>query len=162
MNVSTTTRNELFSKLFTERLVNQATQFYVKTKTQQSQLSVDRLSFQADSILNALNRVTYSAARDEDLNLNLSRKEAMVGSEFASRDKTILMTMYAEVVKNLEMAKMTLAQDTPIIQVVDTPDFPLTVVKTSKLRMLIAGGVVGAFLAMLLLVLRKEYIAAIR
>ena len=33
--------------------------------------------------------------------------------------------MYLELVKNLEMLKMTLLEDTPIIQVVDYPILPL-------------------------------------
>ncbi len=50
---------------------------------------------------------------------------ASIGSELAMRDKTVLQTMYGEVVKNLEISKIAMAQETPIIQIVDMPILPL-------------------------------------
>ncbi|MGC8025682.1 hypothetical protein ACP3WI_25235, partial [Salmonella enterica] len=48
-------------------------------------------------------------------------------------DKTMLSTVYAEVVKNLELAKFTLSQETPVIQIVDNSLFPLIRNKVSKI-----------------------------
>ena len=49
------------------------------------------------------------------------------------REVKVLNTMYLELVKNLEILKMTLLEDTPIIQVVDYPILPLQSVKTNNL-----------------------------
>lgn len=157
VEVKTRSRDEVFSKLFTERLVATATNFYVATKTQRSRNIVDKLQAQADSILDQLNKTTIRAAVVKDVNLNPSRQLAQVGSSFATRDESILMTMYAEVAKNLEISKTTLGQDTPIIQVVDSPIFPLKKVKLGKLLCLVVGGFLGAFIAFLLLYFRKLY-----
>jgi hypothetical protein len=157
VEVKTRSRDEVFSKLFTERLVVTATNFYVETKTQRSRNIVDKLQAQADSILDQLNKTTVRAAVVRDVNLNPSRELAQIGSSFATRDEAILMTMYAEVAKNLEISKTTLGQDTPIIQVVDSPIFPLKKVKLGKLLGLIIGGFLAAFIVFLLLYFRKLY-----
>jgi hypothetical protein len=144
--------NEVFSKAFVERLVDEATRFYVTTKTMGSQKQVDRLQSQADSILHELNNTTYNAAVNQDLNQNPATHVATLKTELVNRDKMILQTMYAEVIKNLEMAKMTLAQDTPIIQVVDVPRFPLRVVRLTKRMAILIGGFLGVFLTVSVLV----------
>jgi hypothetical protein len=157
ISVETVSPNEVFSKLFAERLVAEATRFYIDTRTQRSQASVDKLQKEADSILYALNRVTLAAAAGQDLNFNPAKHIAAVGQEFATRDKAILSVMYEEVRKNLEMSKMTLAQETPIIQVVDSPRFPLKKIKASLLLSLIAGGILGIVLTAFLIGIRKIY-----
>ncbi|WP_295127377.1 Wzz/FepE/Etk N-terminal domain-containing protein [uncultured Chitinophaga sp.] len=146
-----------FSKLFTERLVNEAVDFYVQTKTLRSKNTVEKLQARADSIEFLLNRKTYSAAVTEDLNANPARNVARVGTELALRDKLVLQTMYAEIVKNLEFAKMSMDQQTPLIQVVDTPRLPLKKEKLGKFKGLMIGGFTGAFLIILYLVLARLY-----
>jgi hypothetical protein len=157
IDASTTSTNDFFSKLFTERLVKAATDFYVKTKTQRQQQNVDKLQTQADSILSLLDKTTYAAARNQDLNLNPARKVATVGIELASRDKTILGTMYTEVAKNLELAKISLLEQTPVIQVVDAPVFPVERVKNSLAKAVAIGLFLGGFLTVLFVVAVKAF-----
>lgn len=157
IDVSTTSTNDFFSKLFTERLVRAATDFYIRTKTQRLQQNVDRLQSQADSILNLLNKTTFSAALNQDLNLNPARKVATVGLELASRDKTILGAMYTEVAKNLELAKISLSEQTPVIQIVDTPRFPVEKKKNSLLKSIALGLILGVVLTMTGLVVIRIY-----
>jgi uncharacterized protein involved in exopolysaccharide biosynthesis len=47
--------------------------------------------------------------------------------------------VYGEVVKNLELAKFTLSQETPVIQIVDRDEYPLKRTKASKLQLLLFG-----------------------
>lgn len=157
ISVTTKSENELFSKFFTERLVAKATDFYIQTKTKRSKTNVDKLQRTADSILYLLNKKTYTVAEQQDINLNPVRKVASVGMEVSSRDKLMLQTIYGEVVKNLELAKMTMAQETPVIQVVDGPMLPLKVQKLGKLVSLILGGMLGGFLIVAFLVSRYWY-----
>jgi hypothetical protein len=147
--------NETFSKVFTERLVKESVDFYVRTKTKRSQANVDILQTKADSLIRLLNQKTYTAAEQADINQNPIRRMASVSSEVASRDKMILQTVYGEVVKNLELSRMSMAQETPIIQVIDSPILPLEKVKFGKLKGLIIGGFFGAGLIILCLMIRK-------
>lgn len=157
LSVECSTTDEIFSKAFTERLVKEATDFYVQTKIQRSKITVDNLQSKFDSLQFLLNRKTYSVAASQDMNLNPARNMAGVTTELATRDKMVLQTMYAEVVKNLELSRMAMAQETPIIQIVDTPILPLKKEKLGKLKGLILGGLLGGFLIITGLLVRRIY-----
>lgn len=157
INVSCMSPDELFSKTFTELLVQEATRFYVETKTQRSKVNVDYLQAKADSIMRLLDKKTYSAALAQDLNLNPARSVATVNTELVTRDKVVLQTMYAEVVKNLELSRMNMAQETPIIQVVDRPILPLKKERLSIPRGVATGVFAGVFISILLLLAMRVY-----
>lgn len=156
--VNTTSVDERFSKLFTEKIVEDAIEFYVKTKTQREQANVNRLQLQADSILVELNKKTYGAALVADINLNPARKITSVGPELVSRDKGILTVIYTEVVKNLEIGKMALLKETPIIQIIDSPILPLEEKKLGKLKGISIGVLLGIIMCSLILVTKKIYV----
>ncbi|MVT07433.1 GumC domain-containing protein [Chitinophaga tropicalis] len=152
LSVNITSENEVFSKIFAERLVKEALDFYISTKTRRSKQNVDVLQAKADSIERLLNRKTYSAAAQQDLNQNPVRNMATVGAEVVSRDKMILQTVYGEVLKNLELSKLTMAQETPVIQIVDTPIYPLKRERFGKLKGIVSGGFLGGFLCAIFLI----------
>lgn len=158
ISVKVLSGNELFSKIFTECLVKEATDFYVNTKLKRSKMNVDILQAKADSLITLLNRKTYSAAESQDLNLNPVRSMATVKTELVTRDKVVLQTMYAEVVKNLELSRLTMAQETPIIQVVDSPILPLRIEKIGKLKGMISGSFLCGCIVVIVLIIRKIYL----
>ncbi|WP_298740344.1 lipopolysaccharide biosynthesis protein [uncultured Chitinophaga sp.] len=149
--------SEVFSKVFIQHIVDQAGSFYIDTKTRHNKINIDRLQQQADSLEKLLNRKTYSAAAIQDLNLNPARQAAGVNTELAVRDKFMLQTMYAEVVKNLELSKIAMAQETPVIQIVDRPILPLKKERLGKAKGIILGGILGGFLIVVFLLARKIY-----
>ncbi|PUZ21242.1 lipopolysaccharide biosynthesis protein [Chitinophaga costaii] len=157
ISVAVTSRAEIFSKCFTERLVQEAITFYVDTKTKRSQTNVNLLQAKADSLEQLLNSKSYAIARSRDMNINPARQLATVETELGTRDKMVLQTMYGEVVKNLEFSRMTMEQETPVIQVIDTPILPLNKVKFGKLKGLIVGGFLAGFFVLVILILRKLY-----
>lgn len=157
IRVRCTAGNEMFAKVFAERLVKEATDFYINTKTQRTKSNVDRLQEQADSLKILLDRKTFSAAASQDVNVNPARQMAGVNTELIMRDKLVLQTMYGEVVKNLELSKIAMSQETPVIQIVDEPILPLEKVKIGKLKALIIGGFLGALITILYLIVGKMY-----
>lgn len=157
ISVECTTRDEVFCKIFTEHLVKEAIDFYVSTKTKQSKSTVDKLQAKADSLEFLLNRTTYSVAASQDMNLNPARSMAGVKTELASRDKVMIQTMYVEMMKNLELSKMAMAQETPIIQIVDTPILPLKKEKTGILKGVVIGGGIGGIILIVFLLIKRMY-----
>lgn len=148
---------EVFSKYFTEALVNEAIDFYTNTKTKRTRTNVDRLQSQADSIKILLNRKTYSAAVLQDFNANPAKQVASINTEFALRDKMVLQTMYGEIVKNLELSKMAMEQETPVIQIINTPIFPLEIKKLGKLKAIVIGAFLGGFFTTLIILMSRIY-----
>jgi len=157
ISVSCTSLDEKFSKAFVERLVKEATDFYVFTKIKRSKVNVDKLQLAADSLELLLNRKTYSLAVTKDVNLNPARQQANVGTEVQTRDKMVLQTMYSEVIKNLELSKMSMAQEIPVIQIVDSPILPLEKKKFGRLKGLVLGGFAGGFMIVVVLITRRLY-----
>ena len=125
--LSVISRDEAFSQLFCTRLLKVATDFYVNTKTRRLQSNVQRLQAKADSLAATLNKKTYSAAETDRLLLNANPVYAAptVSAEISSRDKYVQATIYGEIIKNLEISKTAMIQETPTVQVVDYPDLPL-------------------------------------
>lgn len=157
ISVKVTSPTEIFSKVFVETLVRVAADFYIETKTKRSKVNMDKLQATADSLGKLLNRKTYALAETQDLNVNPIRQVAGVSTELQARDKLMLQTMYGEVVKNLEISKITMMQETPIIQIVDTPILPLKKKRVGKMMGMIGGGALFGFLIVMMLVARKLY-----
>jgi hypothetical protein len=74
------------------------------------------------------------------LDLNPAYSNNQANAEISTREKYMQGTIYAEIVKNLEMSKTALIQETPTIQIVDEPLLPL---KKNQLHFAI-GALLGA------------------
>jgi uncharacterized protein involved in exopolysaccharide biosynthesis len=60
-----------------------------------------------------------------------------------------------ELVKQSELAKVTLRKETPLIQVIDKPILPLKMEKFGKAKGIVLGGILAGFLTVLVLIVRK-------
>ena len=125
--VNTTMKDERLAQLFCTRMIKQATDFFIRTKTSRLRSNVNRLQHRADSIGLILNRKTYAASSASQtlLDLNPAYTSANATAEVKERDKIVLSTIFTETVKNLEVSKTMLAQETPTVQIVDEPELPL-------------------------------------
>jgi len=119
--------DEELAKSFSERLVQKAINFYVETKTRRQRANVDRLQKRSDSIARLLNNQTYTAAyaQSQNLDINPAYQPATVRAELSNRDKLMIGTIYGELLKHLEAQKVSLTQESPVIEIVDPAKFPL-------------------------------------
>lgn len=139
IKVQITESDPLFAKLMTDRLVEEAGKLYLDIKTGTSMANISRMQHRADSLLSLLNNKSYSIASSQMLDINPGFKTATVPTEIANRDKTVIATLYAEVTKNLEASKLILSQQTPIIQVLDKPAWPLIDKRKRLLKLCLIG-----------------------
>lgn len=151
--VNATMRDEKLAYLFCKRMIKQGTDFFIQTKTGRMRNNVTRLQHRADSIGRILNKKTMaaSAASQSLLDLNPAYTTANARVETTERDKIILSTVFSETVKNLEASKMMLAQETPTVQIVDEPEFPLKKNKMKKISTILLfmigfSGIYGIYL----------------
>ena len=63
--------------------------------------------------------------------------------EQTTRERTVAYTMYAEMAKNLETLKLSLINQTPVIQVLDTPKYPMFDQRTPAWYFLAIGFALG-------------------
>lgn len=125
IKVSVSFPNEIFAKLLVERIIDDAKSMYVQVKTNNSSTNVGRLEKKSDSLLRLLNVKSYQTAGSVVIDANPALRTAAVPTEINQRDKVVLQTLYAEVVKNLEVSRIALMQQTPVIEILDAPTYPL-------------------------------------
>lgn len=135
--------NEIFSKLFTERWVEEVTLYYIDLKTQRSRTNLQIIEKRNDSVKNAFIAALYNRAGIADADMNLVRESFNVPKEKKQTDIQILQNVYADLSRNLESAKTSLLNDTPIIQILDTPLQPLDSIKPSIIKQFLLFGIIG-------------------
>jgi len=123
--VVVTTGDPLFSALFTERLVEQARDWFINLKTEIALANLLQFQHRADSLQRLIALQTYNTATEQILNPNEAFKTALVPVEISQRERLIQQTLYAEVVKNLEFSRMALSSQTPVVHILDRPHLPL-------------------------------------
>jgi hypothetical protein len=146
--VNVTSKDEVFAKLFNDQIVKTVNDFYVATKTKKSLTNLNVLQHQTDSIRSALNSAIYNVASSTDINpnANLSRLILRVPTQKRQIDAEANKAILTELVKNLELSKVTLRKETPLIQIIDKPVYPLRREKIGRIK----GGVIGGLLGIIL------------
>jgi len=157
IEVHVATKDELLSKYFVERLVSIATNRYVEWKTKVKASNVNNLQRKADSLSAVLTDKTYVAASNQQtlVDVNPALRTAPIQSEISAREKNMTATIFAEVVKNLEISRSLLSQETPVIQVVDQSTLPLPKIWTSKSKSAISGAFIAFLLSSLYLLYKR-------
>jgi hypothetical protein len=155
--------NESFSKDFTEVLAKVVSDFYIQTKTERAAKNVAILQRQTDSVRRMLNGAISGVAISADVNPNANplMQTLHVPSLRRQVDVQANTAILTELVKNLEIAKMTLLQETPLIQVIDRPILPLDKDRVGKLKGLIVGGMIAGLLVVIGLIFIRFYKRAI-
>jgi hypothetical protein len=126
--------DEFFAKTFDEQIVRNVNDFYIQTKTSRSLLTVRLLQRKIDSL-----RTVMSATEP---------------SRFASDTNNEIL---GELVKNLELSKINLQKELPLIQIIDRPKFPLEVSHISAPEGILIGFFGFGLLSVLFLWLRRLY-----
>lgn len=149
-----TSGNEQFSKEFCEALAGQVGLFYITTKSKKARTNMEILERQTDSIRRELNSAIsgVATANDNTFNLNPALNARRVPSSRKQVDVQANAAILTELVKQTELAKVTVRRETPLIQVLDRPIYPLKMEKFRKLKGLILGGFMGGFSVMVFMV----------
>ena len=153
------TENELFSKLFCEQLLKETSDFYIETKSKKSRINVEILQHQVDSIRAALNGAItgVATASDNVYNLNAAFNVKRTPSTRRQVDVQANTAILTQLVAQLEMSKVSLRKETPLVQLIDQPILPLEKEKLGRLKSFILGGFFAGFLSGLYLIFLKLY-----
>jgi len=149
--------NELFSKVFCEALAKQVGKFYVETKSKKARTNMSILEHQVDSIRGELNGAItgVAVANDNTFNLNPALNVRRAPSARRQVDVQANTAILTELVKQAELAKVTLRKETPLIQIIDRPILPLAKERFGKIKGIIIGGFLGGFFIIAFLILKK-------
>lgn len=157
INIDVNDKNEVFAKQFCENLAKTVSDFYVSTKSKKAKINMEILVRQTDSIRGELNGAItgVAVANDNTFNLNPALNVRRAPSARRQVDVQANTAILTELVKQSELAKVTLRKETPLIQVIDRPILPLKNDKLGKAKALIFGGLLAGFLVALWLLFKK-------
>ncbi|PIF31400.1 subunit length determinant protein [Flavobacterium sp. 9] len=162
ISIDVASTNELFSKFFCEGLAKQVSDFYISTKSEKARVNMAILERQTDSIRGELNAAItgVAVATDNTFNLNPALNVRKTPSARRQVDVQANTAILTELVKQTELAKVTLRRDTPLIQIIDKPILPLVKERFGKIKGIVLGGFLASFLIVLFLIVRKIFRAS--
>jgi len=155
--VKVSTANELFSQAFSTILAKTVSDFYVETKTKRSVENVNILQHQVDSVRSELNYAITGVASSIDAtpNANAQRQVLRVSTQRRQVDVDASKTILTQLIANLEISKVALRKETPLIQIIDIPILPLEKVRVSRSISFLIGGFLFSFITAVFLILKK-------
>jgi len=159
ITVTVKSNNENFSKYFCDKLVREVSDFYVETKTKKSVQNLSILQHQVDSVKRMLTSAIGGVATTSDIYPNANRAKSVlkIPSQTRQIDVQANQAILIEMVKNLEISKISLRRETPLIQIIDTPRFPLEKKQFGKLKSGLIGSILAGLFSVVILILIKLY-----
>ncbi|WP_296686370.1 Wzz/FepE/Etk N-terminal domain-containing protein [Flavobacterium sp.] len=157
--ITMTGTDEYFAQQFTLALTKTVIDFYIETKSKRAKENMDILVRQTDSVRAELNGAItgVAVANDNTFGLNPALNVKRVPSARRQVDVQANTAILTELVKQTELAKVTLRKETPLIQVIDQPILPLPKERFGKAKGIVFGGILAGFLAVLGLVFKKIF-----
>ena len=156
LTVAITTPNELLSKYLNEQLVKSVISYYVDRITEKGRQNIEIVQKRVDSIAVSLRDAELALARWKDGSHQLVKAQGMINEIKLRRNVEVNNSMYIEGVKQLEISKFSLLDQTPFLQIIDQPALPLgTKGKMSLVKGVVGGFILGCLLAGLFVWLRK-------
>lgn len=157
ISMDVTSNDELFSLYFCEALARQVGKFYVATKSKKARMNMEILERQTDSIRAELNSAItgVAVANDNTFMLNPALNVRRTPSARRQVDVQANTAILTELVKQTELAKVTLRKETPLIQVIDRPILPLPKQKVGLLKGIFIFEIGAFILVLFFLVIRR-------
>nr|WP_294795222.1 lipopolysaccharide biosynthesis protein [uncultured Mucilaginibacter sp.] len=155
--IAVKSKNQFFSKYFTEVLAKTVSNFYINTKIRKSVQNVNILQHQTDSVRRELNAAIGGVASSVDVNPNANPALQIlrVPSQRRQVDVQANQAILTQLVANLELSKVSLRKETPLIQVIDRPILPLEKEVPGKISSTLVGSILSVILLLVYFVARE-------
>ncbi|MBN7814642.1 GumC domain-containing protein [Algoriphagus pacificus] len=159
IQVTVSSKDELYAKVFNERLVENVNEFYKETKTKKTSENLSILQSQADSVRAILDQSigAYASATDRVPNANPLLSSATIDVKKRQIDVQATGAVYEEIVKNLEIAKVNHRNNSPLIQIIDSPRLPLDRTEIRLVKGMVFGCAILGLLTLLFVYFRRLY-----
>lgn len=157
MSLSVSCPNENLAIRTSEMLFEALSFYYIEKSTEKQQYEYDILKEKYDSINNVLSDVQFRLAAFEDTNKALYRKQDMLLKDRLEIDEQKLLYMLGKAEEQVQLAKITLDNKTPYVQLIDKPIGPLEPDNMPLAISLLLSFIIGLILASILIVLHQVY-----
>jgi len=155
LNLNYSSTDSEFAKYFTETLVEEMSKMYSSYQTEKTRISLDNLENRLDSVFAELKISERNLARVKDRNIRVVNASGRLDEIQYMREVQVLNAMYLELIKNTELVKMNLLNETPIIQVIDRPILPLSSFKRPYIFWMFLFSCLGFSIISFMIIIRK-------
>lgn len=156
LSIEVNSYDEIFAKIFCENLAKETSDLYIETRSKKARINTNVLQKQVDSIKLELDKAITNTAAETDFvyNLNPAFNVKSAPSKKSQIDVQANIAILTNLSVQLELAKITLRKETPLIQLIDKPILPLEKNKFDEVVFLILGGFLSGILTLTFLILR--------
>lgn len=138
--------DKYFAQALANVLVKNTLDFFLESITEKARGNLMVLRYQRDSAQKELNNALVANAKASDDVVNPLFQSGQISQYQTLVNLQVANALYVEIAKNLTLAEIGLRKQTPLIKVVERPDFPLE--KTGFLwwEWMLIGAILGAAL----------------
>ncbi|HMO61092.1 MAG TPA: Wzz/FepE/Etk N-terminal domain-containing protein [Ferruginibacter sp.] len=126
--------DEKFTKVFTDRLIEAASNFYTEITSRKDRETLEILEQRVASLKSNVSSSIDTKASTQDANVN----PAFVAAQSPVLKQQFNMQAYGEaykeMFKTLEMARYQYLKKIPLLQIIDSADYPMRKIKLGKLK----------------------------
>jgi hypothetical protein len=144
--VSITSNNEKFTKVFTDRIVTETNNYYIEIRTKKAKETLGVLEQRVAAMKGNLNASITERAVVQDVNVNPAFSAAQIPVIKQQTNIQAYSAAYGEMFKNLELARFQYLNEIPLMQIIDPAEYPMEKIKWGKLK----GAIIFSFLAELI------------
>ncbi len=155
--VSVISHDEKFTKDFTDRLVAETNNFYTEIRTKKARETLTVLQGRMDTMKQNLNSSIKNRATVQDVNMNPAFTEAEVPVQKQQTNIQVYGAAYAEMFKNLELARFQYLNEIPLMQIIDYANYPMEQIRSGKLKMAVLFAVLAELLVLSWIGLRNLF-----
>lgn len=147
--VSVTSPDEKFTKDFTDMLVSATNEFYVEIRTKKAKQTFDVLEQRVAAMKGSLNSSITNKAAIQDINVNPAFSAAQVPVQKQQANIQVYGEAYAEMFKNLELARFQYLNEIPLMQIIDAANYPMQKIELGKLKMAVLFAILAELMVLL-------------
>jgi capsule polysaccharide export protein KpsE/RkpR len=141
-----TSHNEKFSKVFTDKLMEETNAFYTQIRSKKAGETLQILEKRVPDMKQKLDASIANKAAIQDANLNTPLADAEVPLLKQQSNSQVYAAAYGEMFKNLEIARFQYLQSIPLLQIIDAANYPMKTIKPGKLKTAIIFSVIATFI----------------
>ncbi len=157
--VDATSASEGVAYYMVENIVEVTSRYFIDTKLKVARQNLELLTKEADSLKNLLGTTIEATAyvSDRTYNMNPSIVIQRSGIQLNQARMAALSVAYSEVMRNLEIAKISVQKETPLFEVIDEPQTPLAIIVPDNRKSIIRDAGISVFFMLVLLVMSRWY-----
>lgn len=147
--------DELLAEKSANSLFEEMSDYYIDKTLEKQLATYQGLQHKTDSLRSVLEKKQYGLAGLKDSYRAAWLYQEEVPKDLLDQDIHMLRLVYAEAMKNKEVASFSLSNKTPFIQAIDKPILPLKSKESSWPKSLLIGIILGCFTGAAFIIIRK-------